>query len=142
MLSDQSKQFKFMLQRLTSIINNATNFTSQNGTCIVLILTNNTSIIANHNTTAPFRSSHCIMSVELKFTIHKKYSYKRVIKLWTCKPHWKLQVFLRVPYLDLSYFYCTLVIFVMIYIIYHTFCWWYFLIYAVIDHDIASAKWR
>lgn len=46
MLSDQSKNFTHMLQRLNlkNIINNATNFTTKVGTCIDLILTNNTSL--------------------------------------------------------------------------------------------------
>ena len=45
-----------------------------------LILTNNTSLIQNQYTTAPFCSSHNFISVEIKFTVHKQYAYKRVVR--------------------------------------------------------------
>lgn len=82
MLSDQSNIFKHMPQRLNLkyIINNATNFTTKVGTCIDLILTNNTSLIVDPNITEPLCSSHCVISVEIKFIVHKQYSYKRMIK--------------------------------------------------------------
>ena len=82
MLSNQSRQFKLLLQRLnlTNLINNATNFTTNTGTCIDLILTNNTSLIQNQYTTAPFCSSRSVISVEINFTVHKQYAYKRVVR--------------------------------------------------------------
>ena len=82
MLSDQSKQFKLLLQRLnlTNIINDTTNFTTNAGTCIDLIITNNTNLIISHDITAPICSSHCVTSTELKFITYKQYSYKRVVR--------------------------------------------------------------
>ena len=61
-------------------MNNAINFATKTGTCINLILTNITSLIQNQYTTAPFCSSHSVISVEIKFTVRKQYVYKRVVR--------------------------------------------------------------
>ena len=81
MLSQQNKSFLLLLQRLklTSIILCATNFTSNNGTCIDLILTNNTNLVVKNDVNPHFCSSHSVISVEIKFYIFKQYAYKRVI---------------------------------------------------------------
>ena len=62
---------------LTNIILSATDFTSNIGTCIDLILTNDTNLVVRNDVTPPFCSTHSVISVEIKFNTFKQ--YKRVI---------------------------------------------------------------
>ena len=81
MLSHQNNSFLLLLQRLnlTNIILSATNFTSNIGTCIDLILTNNKNLVVKNDVTPPFCSSHSVIIVEIKFNTFKQHAYKRVI---------------------------------------------------------------
>ena len=77
-LSEQSRNFKLLLQRMNlhnEIIHDPTNFSSNVGTCINLILTNNTNPLLNTFISPPFCSTHFVISVEVKFTIYKQYAY-------------------------------------------------------------------
>lgn len=61
-LSEQSSQFKLILQKLglTNLINEPTNFTTNLGTCIDLLTTNNTGLINQSFTSHPICSTHSI----------------------------------------------------------------------------------
>lgn len=65
----QTSQFKFLLQRLglSNLIYEPTNFTVPQGSCIDLIITNNTGIVYNSFVNHPCCSTYSITGVEVKF---------------------------------------------------------------------------
>jgi hypothetical protein len=79
-LSEQSFNFKLMLQRLNlhNYINDPTNFSNfpvNSGTCIDLILSNDIDTII----LPPFCSSHSVIGIEIQYKNFKEYAYKREI---------------------------------------------------------------
>ena len=83
-LSEQSLNFKLMLQRLNlqNYINDPTNFSNfpvNSGTCIDLILTNNTNMVMDTFILPPFCSSHSVIGIEIQYKTFKEYAYKREI---------------------------------------------------------------
>ena len=79
MLSHQNKSLVLLFQRLnlTNIILSATNLISNIGSCIDLILTNNTNLVIKNDVKPPFCSTHSVISVEIKFYTFKQYAFKR-----------------------------------------------------------------
>lgn len=57
-----------------------TNFTIPNGSCIDLIIANNTGIVYDSFVNPTCCSTHSIAGVEVKFHIMKHYAYQRVIR--------------------------------------------------------------
>lgn len=70
-----------LLQRfgISNLIHEPTNFTIPNGSCIDLIISNNTGIVYDSFVNPPCCSTHSIAGVEVKFHIMKQYAYQRVI---------------------------------------------------------------
>ena len=68
-LSEQSRNFKLLLQRMNlhNVIHDPTNFSSNVGTCIDLILTNNTNLLLSTFISPPFCSTHSVIGVEVKY---------------------------------------------------------------------------
>lgn len=71
-----------LLQRfgISNLIHEPTNFTIPNGSCIDLIISNNTGIVYDSFVNPPCCSTHSIAGVEVKFHIMKHYAYQRVIR--------------------------------------------------------------
>lgn len=81
-LSYNSNNFKDLLERqgFSNLINGPTNFTTQPGTCIDLIITNNTQLVETTNILTPVCSSHSPICMETKYFTHKEYAYKRTVR--------------------------------------------------------------
>ena len=81
-LCEQSTNFKFMIQRLglMNLIHENTNFTVHTGTCIDLILTNNSSLVSESFILPPFCSTHSVIGAELRLHSFKQFAYKRKIR--------------------------------------------------------------
>lgn len=71
-----------LLQRfgISNLIHEPTNLTIPNGSCIDLIIANNTGIVSDSSVNPPCCSTHSITGVEVKFHIMKQYAYQRVIR--------------------------------------------------------------
>lgn len=68
--------------RVSNLIHEPTNFTIPNGSCIDLIIANNTvtGIVYDSFVNPPCCSTNSITGVAVKFHIMKHYAYQRVIK--------------------------------------------------------------
>lgn len=78
----QTLQFKLLLQRfgLSNSIHEPTNFTIPQGSCIDLIITNNTGIVFDNFVIPPCFNTHSKSEVEVTFHIMKQYAYQKVIR--------------------------------------------------------------
>ena len=82
MLSNSSNYFKKILNRLNleNVVFEATNFTTETGTCIDLCITNRKNLINSVDVLTPVCSTHAPVLAEISFKTFKQHSFKRQIR--------------------------------------------------------------
>ena len=78
MLSNSSNYFKTILNRLNleNVVFEATNFTTETGTCIDLCITNRKNLINSVDVLTPVYSTHAPVLAEISFKTFKQHSFK------------------------------------------------------------------
>ena len=82
MLPNSSNYFKKILNRLNleNVVFEATNFTTETGTCIDLCITNRKKLINLVDVLTPVCSTHAPVLAEIPFKTFKQHSFKKQIR--------------------------------------------------------------